>query len=81
MKLARIKAIARKEFIQIWRDPISLALAFLLPVILLFIYGYAVTFDVDNITTVVYDMDKSSLSRELINEFTQSGYFTSGFLC
>ena len=65
MKLARIKAITRKEFIQIWRDPMSLALAFLLPLILLFIYGYAVTFDVDRITTVVYDMDKSSLSREL----------------
>jgi ABC-2 type transport system permease protein len=76
MKLARIKAITRKEFIQIRRDPMSLAMAFLLPLILLFIYGYAVTFDVDRITTVVYDMDKSSLSRELINEFTQSGYFT-----
>jgi ABC-2 type transport system permease protein len=77
MKLARVKAITRKEFIQIWRDPLSLALAFLLPLVLLFIFGYAVTFDVDNITTVVYDMDKSSLSRELINEFTQSGYFTT----
>lgn len=76
MKLARIKAITRKEFIQIWRDPMSLAMAFLLPLILLFIYGFAVTFDVDRITTVVYDMDKSSLSRELIDEFAQSGYFT-----
>jgi len=77
MKLARIRAITRKEFIQIKRDPISLALAFLLPLMLLFIYGYAVTFDVDNITTIIYDMDKSSFSRELINEFTQSGYFTA----
>lgn len=77
MKLGRVKAIARKEFIQIWRDPISLAMAVVTPLLLLFIYGYAVTFDVDNITTVVYDMDKSSLSRELINEFTQSGYFTA----
>jgi len=77
MKPSRIKAIARKEFIQIWRDPLSLALAFLLPLVLLFIFGYAVTFDVDSITTVVYDMDKSSSSRELINEFTQSGYFTT----
>lgn len=77
MKLVRIKAITRKEFIQIWRDPLSLALAFLLPLVLLFIFGYAVTFDVDSITTVVYDMDKSSSSRELINEFTRSGYFTT----
>jgi ABC-2 type transport system permease protein len=76
MKLVRIKAIARKEIIQIRRDRLSLAMAFLMPVILLFIYGYAVTFDVDRIETVVYDMDKSSMSRELINEFSQSGYFT-----
>lgn len=77
MKPSRIKAIAKKEFIQIWRDPLSFSLAFLLPLALLFIFGYAVTFDVDNITAVVYDMNKSSLSRELIDEFTQSGYFTT----
>ena len=76
MKLGRVKAITRKEFIQIWRDPISLAMAFVTPLLLLFIYGYAVTFDVDNITMLIYDMDKSSFSRELLNEFTQSGYFT-----
>lgn len=69
--------MARKEFIQIWRDPLSLALAFILPLMLLFIFGYAVTFDIDDITVVICDMDKSSLSRELINEFTQSGYFTA----
>jgi ABC-2 type transport system permease protein len=54
----------------------SLAMAFLLPLILLFIYGFAVTFDVDRITTVVYDMDKSSLSRGLVDDFGKSGYFT-----
>lgn len=76
MKLIRVKAIARKEIIQILRDPISLALAFLMPAMLLFIYGYAITFDVDRITTVVYDMDKSSQSRELVDQFEKSGYFT-----
>ena len=54
----------------------SLAMAFLLPGILLFIYGFAVTFDVDRITTVILDMDKSSLSRELADELGRSGYFT-----
>jgi ABC-2 type transport system permease protein len=77
IKFIRIKAITRKEFIQIKRDPLSLAMAFLLPAVLLFIYGYAVTFDVDRITTVIHDADKSSVSRELINQFTQSGYFTA----
>jgi ABC-2 type transport system permease protein len=75
MKLQRIKAITKKELIQIWRDPFSLAMAFLMPVILLFIYGYAITFDIDKIPTVVFDMDKSSLSRELVNQFHESGYF------
>ena len=77
IKFVRIKAITKKEFIQIKRDPLSLAMAFLLPAVLLFIYGYAVTFDVDRITTVIHDADKSSVSRELINQFTQSGYFTA----
>ncbi len=75
MNLSRTKAVARKEWIQIKRDPFSLILAFLLPVILLVIYGYAISFDVDNITTIVYDRDKSSISRELIAEFERSGYF------
>ncbi len=76
MKLLRIKAIAKKELTQIRRDPLSLAMAFLMPVILLFIFGYAITLDVNNLKTVVYDLDKSSLSRELVAEFRESGYFT-----
>jgi ABC-2 type transport system permease protein len=76
MKLLRIKAIAKKELIQIWRDPLSLAMAFMMPVILLFLFGYAITLDVNNLSTVVYDRDKSSYSRELIAEYGESGYFT-----
>jgi len=76
MKLIRIKAIAKKELVQIWRDPLSLAMAFLLPVILLFIFGYAITLDVNNLSTVVYDLDKSGMSRELTAELRESGYFT-----
>src|SRR5574340_1508000 len=76
MKFIRVKAIAKKEVIQVWRDPLSLAMAFLMPVMLLFLFGYAITLDVNNLTTVVYDIDKSSLSRELIAQFEESGYFT-----
>ncbi len=76
MKLLRIKAIAKKEIIQIRRDPLSLAMAFLMPVLLLFIFGYAITLDVNNITTIVYDADRSSMSRELMAELTASGYFS-----
>jgi len=76
MSILRIRAIAKKELIQIWRDPLSLAMAFMMPVMLLFLFGYAITLDVNDLKTVVYDLDKSSLSRELVREFTESGYFT-----
>jgi len=77
MSPLRIKAIAKKEWIQVRRDYLSLAMAFLLPVILLLIYAYAITFDVNNILMAVYDQDKSSVSRELVAQFTESGYFTT----
>jgi ABC-2 type transport system permease protein len=76
MKFLRVKAIAQKELIQIRRDPLSLAMAFLMPVLLLFIFGYAITLDINNITTIVYDLDRSALSRELISQLTASGYFS-----
>jgi ABC-2 type transport system permease protein len=76
MKFLRVRAIAKKELIQIWRDPLSLAMAFLMPVMLLFIFGYAITLDVGNLKTVVFDLDKSSISRELVDSFRASGYFT-----
>ena len=76
MKLSRVRAIAKKELIQVIRDPLSLAMAFLMPVILLFIFGYAITMDVNNLRTVIYDLDRSSLSRELAAQFRESGYFT-----
>jgi ABC-2 type transport system permease protein len=76
VKLLRIKAIAKKELIQIRRDPLSLAMAFVLPAMLLFIFGYAITLDVNELTTIVYDRDRSNMSRELVDELTASGYFT-----
>lgn len=76
MRFLRIKAVTKKELIQISRDPFSLALAFLMPVLLLFLFGYAITLDVDNLKTAVYDQDNSSESREFLAELVQSGYFT-----
>jgi ABC-2 type transport system permease protein len=75
MDIMRVKAVTKKELIQISRDPLSLAMAFLMPVLLLFIFGYAITLDVDNLRTVVYDQDNSSESREFISELIKSGYF------
>lgn len=75
MQFLRVKAIAKKELIQIRRDPLSLAMAFLMPAMLLFIFAYAITLDVDRLTTVVHDRDRSALSRDLINSMSSSGYF------
>jgi len=67
--------IIRKEFIQLRRDPRMFPLIFLAPLIQLLILGYATNLDVRNISTVVCDLDNSSESRELVSQFTNSGYF------
>jgi ABC-2 type transport system permease protein len=76
MRLARLLAVARKEVIQIRRDPRSLGMAFVIPMILLFLFGYALTLDVDNLATIVYDQDRTAASRAFLARFEESGYFT-----
>jgi len=75
MKLIRLKAIAVKEFLHIIRDPRSLALAVSIPVLLLLLFGFALTLDVDRIPTVVYDLDRTPRSRDLVDHFLGSKYF------
>lgn len=75
MKFIRLKAIAWKELIQVIRDPRSLALAVSMPVILLVLFGYALTLDVDRIPTVLYDLDGTPRSRELADRFLRTRYF------
>jgi ABC-2 type transport system permease protein len=75
MSGVRLWAISRKEILQFRRDPRSLLLAFLLPVLLLILFGYAITWDVRNIATVVVDQDRSRATRDLIAAFQASGYF------
>jgi len=71
----RIKHMLIKEFIQIFRDPKMKAIIFVMPILQVLIFGYAVTLDVNHITTGVYDLDNSVVSRELIARFENSGYF------
>lgn len=77
MRIARVIAIAHKELIQIRRDPRSLGMAFVIPMMLLFLYGYALTLDVDRLRTMVYDQDKSAVSRDFLRQFTATRYFTA----
>jgi ABC-2 type transport system permease protein len=73
--LRRLLAMARKETLQLARDRRSLTLAFLLPLLLLLLFGYAISWDVRDIPTAVWDQDRSSGSRALLDAFWASGYF------
>ncbi len=71
----RIKQMIIKEFHQIFRDKRMRPVIFIVPIIQLVVFGYAVTTDVNNVHMAVYDLDKSYESRELIRRFESSGYF------
>ena len=71
----RINQMVTKEFIQIFRDKRMKAIVFVIPLLQTMVFGYAVTMDVNSIPTAVYDLDRSSESRELVRRLTASGYF------
>ncbi|MEW5802564.1 MAG: ABC transporter permease [bacterium] len=71
----RIKYMLIKEFIQLLRDPRMRKFIFVMPIIQVLGFSYAVTTDVKHATTAVYDLDHSQSSRELIARFVKSGYF------
>jgi ABC-2 type transport system permease protein len=75
LNLNRLLAVSRKEAIQLRRDTRSLVLAFLLPVALLVIFAYGISWDVTDVKTVVVDQDWSARSRALVEAFRSSGYF------
>lgn len=59
-------AVSRKEFSHILRDPTSLTIVFLLPMVMVFLYSYAMSFDLTNVKTAVIDQSRSELSRDII---------------
>lgn len=76
MSLRRLWAISRKETLQLKRDPRSLLLAFALPFLLVLMFGAAISLDVKDIPFGVLDRDQSAASRELVEAFQASGYFS-----
>jgi len=76
MKLRRVRAVARKEFLHIIRDPRSLGMAIAIPMLMLVLFGFALTVDVDNVPLVVWDQSLSPASRELVSRFDGSPYFS-----
>jgi ABC-2 type transport system permease protein len=70
-----IKAIARKEFYHLVRDFRSMYLAFMIPLLLILMFGYALSLDVDSVKTVVVDHDKTEVSRDFVRRLDASSYF------
>lgn len=75
MDFRRVWALAKKEFIQISRDPRSLGLSLAIPMLLLILFGYALTLDVDNVPMVIWDQDNSQVAKNFILNFKNSRYF------
>ena len=71
----RLLAIARKEAIQLRRDTRSLIMAFVLPLLMVLFFGYAISWDVTDLRLGVWDQDGTRESRELTQAFEASGYF------
>jgi len=76
MSPQRLLAVSRKELIHILRDPRSLGMGIAIPMLLLVLFGYALTLDVDNVPLVVLDQSETPASRELLAGFSGSRYFS-----
>ena len=76
MNARRVSAVARKEFLHILRDPRSLGMAIAIPMLMLLLFGYALTLDVDKVPMIVWDQSGTPESREFISRFAGSPYFS-----
>lgn len=73
--MRRIYAIARKEFIHIVRDPRTMIAVLIMPLLQLFLFSYAVSFDVKDLPTALLDQDHTAISRQYVDALKQSNYF------
>jgi len=73
---SRLMSIIRKEFIQIFRDPRTLMMIIVMPMLQLFLLGYAATTDVKNISLAVWDQSHSPQARALLDAFRSANYFS-----
>ncbi|CAL8978300.1 Ribosome-associated ATPase [Rhodoplanes serenus] len=72
----RLWAYARREAMELLRDPIRLVFAFLGPLVLLLAFGYGISFDVENLRFAAFDQDRTPESRALLESFSGSRYFS-----
>jgi ribosome-dependent ATPase len=72
----RLWAYARRETMELLRDPIRLVFAFISPIVLILAFGYGITFDVENLKYATFDQDRTPESRRLLEGFSGSRYFS-----
>ena len=73
--MRRLKALIVKEFIQIRRDPLTLAMLMLIPIVQLVLFGFAINTDVKHLPTIVYDRSMGRESREFVESLAATQYF------
>ena len=76
---SRLTSLIRKEFIQILRDPRTLILVLIIPIMQLFLLGYSATNDVRNIPLAVYDQDRGPAARSLLDAYRAADYFSLAY--
>lgn len=75
MNITRLGAIAKKEFLQVLRDPRSLMIALLMPLVQMLMLGYGVSLDIKHVPLCTWDREASQQSENLIKSFSASQYF------
>jgi len=73
--MQRLRALMKKEFTHMRRDPRTIMVIFIMPILQLMLLGYAANTDVRNVPTVVYDQDNSRASHALLDVYRATGYF------
>jgi ribosome-dependent ATPase len=74
--IARLWAYARRETVELLRDPIRLAFAIVGPIVLMLAFGYGISFDIENLQMASFDQDNTPQSRQLLDGFSGSRYFS-----
>ena len=81
MNRQRFKAIAKKEITHVLRDPRSLGMGIAIPILLLVLFGYGLSLNVDNVPLAVWDQSNTAASRNLIRDFVNSEAFQPAGVC
>ena len=72
MKVRKIKAIIVKELKELFRDRVALVTVFLVPILIMIVFGYGLKLDVKHVPFAVLDYDHSNLSRKIVSEFAEN---------